>query len=198
MLNNSDLLNNPSSSLFSSIPLVSLVQVVYCSIGVLDRSLGQRKDFKGPKKGARDADGLTTRISSAILATVLSYAMSILTLMLLILFGAPFMRLLPESLSVAMHISLLSVQPLVFVYNLDSRIWKDIIAVKLPLNGVYGASVGTWLGAWLGAIPIPLDWDRPWQRWPITIFVGAYLGTAIGTLVGAIYRHYQPNKPHQA
>ncbi|KAF4519911.1 hypothetical protein B566_EDAN008287 [Ephemera danica] len=23
------------------------------------------------------------------------------------------------------------------------------------------------LGAWLGACFIPLDWDRPWQEWPI-------------------------------
>ena len=24
-------------------------------------------------------------------------------------------------------------------------------------------SVGSIVGAWLGAIPIALDWDRPWQ-----------------------------------
>ena len=24
-----------------------------------------------------------------------------------------------------------------------------------------------YFGAWIGAIVIPLDWDRPWQKWPI-------------------------------
>lgn len=197
MLTRSDLLNSPASSLFASVPLVSLVQIAYCRLGAVS---GPRKDTtKTRKAGSRSSDSADAypSVSGAILATVLSYAMSALVFLLLLLFGAPFTRVLAETFSVAMHISLLSVQPLVYVYNLDSRIWKGIIAVKLPLNGVYGASVGTWLGAWLGAIPIPLDWDRPWQRWPVTIFVGAYVGTAIGTLVGAIYRRQQlQNKAH--
>ena len=29
--------------------------------------------------------------------------------------------------------------------------------------GGWGAS----LGAWCGAMVIPLDWDRPWQKWPV-------------------------------
>lgn len=109
---------------------------------------------------------------------------------LLILFGAPTASYILHTFLCAVHISLLSVLPLVYVYNLDAATWKDIIAVRLPLNGVYGASVGTWVGAWLGAIPIPLDWDRPWQQWPITILVGAYFGTAVGTMIGATYRKW--------
>lgn len=40
------------------------------------------------------------------------------------------------------------------------------------------------VGAWLGAIPIPLDWDRDWQKWPVTIVVGAYLGWSVFRLLG--------------
>ena len=54
----------------------------------------------------------------------------------------------------------------------------------LPFDGVWGATVGTALGAWLGAIPIPLDWDREWQKWPITIVAGMYGGAVVGSLVG--------------
>ena len=54
----------------------------------------------------------------------------------------------------------------------------------LPFDGVWGASVGTAVGAWLGAIPIPLDWDRDWQQWPITIIAGMYGGATIGNVVG--------------
>ena len=30
-------------------------------------------------------------------------------------------------------------------------------------RGLYVMVMSTLLGAWLGAIPIPLDWNRPWQ-----------------------------------
>lgn len=113
--------------------------------------------------------------------------MSILVMGLLILFGAPFASLHVETFLCAVHISVLSVQPLVYVYNLDSNVWRLIVSCKLPLDGVYGAAAGAWAGAWFGAVPIPLDWDRPWQQWPITILVGAYIGTAVGTLYGSLY-----------
>jgi len=30
-------------------------------------------------------------------------------------------------------------------------------------TAVFYTSVCSIVGAWLGAVPIPLDWDRPWQ-----------------------------------
>lgn len=44
--------------------------------------------------------------------------------------------------------------------------------------------MGTAVGAWLGAVPIPLDWDRAWQAWPVTVVVGAYAGGVLGRAVG--------------
>ncbi|XP_076246291.1 phosphatidylinositol glycan anchor biosynthesis class F [Calliopsis andreniformis] len=41
----------------------------------------------------------------------------------------------------------------------------------------------TLLGAWLGAIVIPLDWDRPWQVWPIPCVIGAFLGYMIAHFI---------------
>ena len=37
----------------------------------------------------------------------------------------------------------------------------------------------TCVGAWLGAVPLPLDWDRDWQVWPISCCLGAALGHAL-------------------
>lgn len=45
-------------------------------------------------------------------------------------------------------------------------------------------SLGACVGAWLGAIPIPLDWDREWQKWPVTIVAGLYIGAVVGKLAG--------------
>jgi phosphatidylinositol glycan class F len=41
----------------------------------------------------------------------------------------------------------------------------------------------TIIGAWLGAIPIPLDWDRWWQRWPITCIVSSTIGAGISIII---------------
>lgn len=41
---------------------------------------------------------------------------------------------------------------------------------------------GTILGAWTGAIVIPLDWDRPWQSFPIPCVFGALFGYAASHL----------------
>lgn len=42
---------------------------------------------------------------------------------------------------------------------------------------------GTIVGAWLGAIPIPLDWDRWWQRWPLTCLFSSIIGFLSSLLV---------------
>ncbi len=46
---------------------------------------------------------------------------------------------------------------------------------------------GTMIGAWLGAIPIPLDWDRWWQRWPITCFVSSTIGAVLSMLISYLW-----------
>eukprot|EP00127_Corallochytrium_limacisporum_P005258 Clim_evm75s201 gene=Clim_evmTU75s201 len=49
-----------------------------------------------------------------------------------------------------------------------------------------GLILGAAAGAWLGAVPIPLDWDRPWQAWPITNSVGCVLGSGLGGLLAVV------------
>jgi len=41
--------------------------------------------------------------------------------------------------------------------------------------------IGTILGAWCGAYPLALDWDRPWQAWPLPPAIGAILGYILGS-----------------
>lgn len=56
-------------------------------------------------------------------------------------------------------------------HNNSNSNTSNIIAEAMSLN-----IKATLLGAWLGAIVIPLDWDRPWQVWPIPCVIGALVG----------------------
>ncbi|XP_076920522.1 PIGF/3-ketodihydrosphingosine reductase fusion protein-like [Bidens hawaiensis] len=51
----------------------------------------------------------------------------------------------------------------------------------------YGAVIGGWFGAW----PMPLDWERTWQEWPICVTYGAIIGYLVGMLAsfGFVVHH---------
>ena len=101
-----------------------------------------------------------------------------------VLFGAPVTTHRPETFLGAVHMAVLAAPPLFYAHGLDSAAWKEVGRALLPFDEAWGAAMGTAVGAWLGAIPIPLDWDRDWQRWPVTIITGAYLGAVAGKYLG--------------
>jgi phosphatidylinositol glycan class F len=104
----------------------------------------------------------------------------------LILFGAPLTTHIDHTILCAAHISLLTSLPLIYTHGVDTDKWRRIAALMIPLDEVFGAAVGGCFGAWAGAVPIPLDWDREWQKWPVTIVTGAYIGWALGRTVGGL------------
>lgn len=91
----------------------------------------------------------------------------------IVLFGAPFTSYFYETLYLAAHISALCF-PVVVGMLKSGR--------QTPLFYNYLAAVA--VGAWIGAIAIPLDWDRPWQNWPMPIVGGAYGGAVVGYTFG--------------
>ncbi len=102
-----------------------------------------------------------------------------------VLFGAPITTHISQTLLSSSHLALLALFPLVYVHGSDGSKWREIVSVYSPMDEVFGGALGCFLGAWLGAVPIPLDWDRDWQKWPITIVTGAYAGYIVGKLAGA-------------
>lgn len=73
------------------------------------------------------------------------------------------------------------------MHGVSSDAWRDVAAAWLPFDeaGVWGGTVGVVVGSWLGAIPIALDWDREWQRWPCTVVWGAVVGWVVGRVLTA-------------
>lgn len=159
---------------------LSLLQYIMCAVSAF---YGARVS-SGVKRKEKNDEG--SILFTAALSTVLSFALAPLICLFLIVMGAPGLTSSAETAILAVHVSLLSTQRLIHKYGLESSVWEKLMSLRIPLNGQYASSIGVWIGLWLGAIPIPLDWDRPWQQWPITLIIGAYLGAIIGDLVGSI------------
>lgn len=123
------------------------------------------------------------RLTFSLILTILSAAPVFLAAILL---GAPLTTHLPHTTLLTLHIAFLALFPLFYARPLSPRHWLEILSLTAPLDEVFGAAAGTLIGSWLGAIPIPLDWDRPWQAWPITVAVGAFIGWGIGRQTGVL------------
>eukprot|EP00899_Mesostigma_viride_P017547 jgi/Mesvir1/25794/Mv06772-RA.1 len=100
-------------------------------------------------------------------------------------FGAPYTEQVEETLHFSLLLAVLAVAPAVCVLGFDrasySRLFLDSgKAASLAEVAVVMPALGAVLGAWLGAAVIPLDWDRPWQVWPISCVFGMVAGHAFG------------------
>ncbi|KAE8658691.1 protein YIPF6-like [Hibiscus syriacus] len=104
--------------------------------------------------------------------------------------GAPVgLQYFERTVSWSLLMSSLTFVPTACVYGSCWTDWHRIFACTKP-NGpldfmlclpAHGAVIGAWFGAW----PMPLDWERPWQDWPICVSYGAMAGYMAG-MVGSL------------
>jgi len=105
---------------------------------------------------------------------------------LTVCFGAPVLSSWYETGSFCVLICLLTAYPCLLVLGPTSLVSVWTSTEDNPLHStLYLNSVCSLAGAWLGAIPLPLDWDRPWQAWPITSCLGAVAGHVAANVLGA-------------
>lgn len=135
-------------------------------------------------KKKHDDNTILLLISSIILSILISIPIFII----LILLGCPVSDHLLETFYLANHLSLMIVSPVLNLFKLDfTRIYyviqSDKISIILRENPLLLSGLCSIIGTWCGVIPIPLDWDRPWQNWPITLLVGGYSGFTIGNII---------------
>ncbi|KAK9483035.1 GPI biosynthesis protein family Pig-F-domain-containing protein [Lipomyces starkeyi] len=172
--------SDPVKVLGYSLPAVALIQAVNILLTnpasePVAKSSGNKK-----KKQAK------SRVSTTILGLVLSMLLTPFIHLIYVLFGAPVTVSIRATFLLSAHTALLALFPLLCTFPLDGVTWTNIVALRAPVTPAYTAALGTIAGAWLGAVPIPLDWDREWQTWPVTVVFGAYVGNAVGRLVGAV------------
>ncbi|KAG6041756.1 hypothetical protein E4U41_002184 [Claviceps citrina] len=185
----SDLVRDPVSTLQYALPLVAAFQTAYA---LLCLPVAGSQTSKKPRPGdgkKRSAGGCARNdaMSTAILALLLTAMVTPIVHIFFILFGAPFLTHLSHTLLCAAHFALLAVFPIFYTRGTDGQAWLAVVGASAPLDETFGALAGAVLGAWLGAVPIPLDWDRDWQKWPVTIVVGLYAGSLLGgSLAGSL------------
>lgn len=141
----------------------------------------------GKKKKAHNDNVLLLVFS----ATIISAALGNAVFVILILFGAPLSSHVRETYVLAHHLSMIVIQPLLVCYKLDYNQFLTLFKIDKIYRVIFkhaalSSSFCAILGTWLGVIPIPLDWDRPWQQWPITLLCGGYCGAFIGTVISLI------------
>eukprot|EP00897_Mesotaenium_endlicherianum_P008061 jgi/Mesen1/7283/ME000373S06358 len=89
----------------------------------------------------------------------------------------------------ALLVSALTVVPCAAVLGTDGDSWRRVVSGR-PAGAVESSLArvgeGALLGAWLGAWPMPLDWERPWQEWPITPTCGLLGGYLVGLVISLV------------
>eukprot|EP00257_Ricinus_communis_P024640 XP_025012054.1 phosphatidylinositol-glycan biosynthesis class F protein isoform X4 [Ricinus communis] len=105
-----------------------------------------------------------------------------------IVLGSPVgIQYLSKTVNWSLLMSLFTFVPAASVFGSSWSHWHRIFAHSKP-NGsleymicmpAHGAVIAAWFGAW----PMPLDWERPWQEWPICVTYGAMIGYLVGMLV---------------
>ncbi|AAS50307.1 AAL059Wp [Eremothecium gossypii ATCC 10895] len=111
------------------------------------------------------------KLNYALLAVsgVTCILLTIPCMLLVVLFGAPFLEMLDKTWLLSLHCCVLSYPAVYSVLNSD---------FKVGFFKKYFISIA--VGCWISCLAIPLDWDRPWQEWPIPLVVGAQLGAMFG------------------
>ncbi|KAL2179294.1 GPI biosynthesis protein family Pig-F-domain-containing protein [Thermothelomyces heterothallicus CBS 202.75] len=135
------------------------------------------------KRGAAESSG-SSALTTAVLSLILSLLVTPFLYVAMILFGAPFLTHAAHTFLCAAHLAVLVLLPLFYVHGVDGSAWAVVGGFGAPLDETFGGLVGGLVGAWLGAVPIPLDWDRDWQKWPVTIMCGLYGGYVLGRVIG--------------
>lgn len=108
-----------------------------------------------------------------------------------IVFGAPLgLEYAARALHWSLLMSSLTVVPAATVFGASWQDWQRVFAHMKLLGGIdyalclpaYGALIGAWFGAW----PMPLDWERSWQEWPICVTYGTIGGYFLGLTTSGI------------
>ncbi|XP_053688224.1 uncharacterized protein LOC128737577 [Sabethes cyaneus] len=111
--------------------------------------------------------------------------------------GAPIEQY-EETAALAATLSVLTIFPIILFIGYSETLqllFSETFELRTPLSASYltllkNNCIGVILGAWGASVVAPLDWDRPWQVYPLPNVVGAIggaFGMSVFTLLSATY-----------
>ncbi|XP_066256177.1 phosphatidylinositol-glycan biosynthesis class F protein [Euwallacea similis] len=146
---------------------------------------------KDPKKTDPKRPGIFKNVFTSAALVAAFYAIAIL-------FGAPFFSKQEETFTFALTMGVLTVLPSSLHLGPDKS--ASILLSLTSLNVTKSqkpfeiVAQLTCLGAWLGAVVIPLDWNKPYQVWPIPCILGALAGCFLGNFSLLFAHVFQSSK----
>jgi len=113
----------------------------------------------------------------------------------IILMGAPLSTDVIETASLSVLTSCLVSTPAISLLSSSSlHVYLEVLLCgrfardDTRSRFVYMQMIGVIVGTWMSVFAIPLDWDRPWQKWPIPLVIGAISGYCVMLLFDIFIR----------
>ncbi|XP_053314837.1 phosphatidylinositol-glycan biosynthesis class F protein [Spea bombifrons] len=117
---------------------------------------------------------------------------------IIVLYGAPLLESVAETFLFAVLLSSFTTSRCLCILGPNFHAWIRVFsrdgAMSAWDHSLQITTVCSVIGAWLGAFPIPLDWDRPWQVWPISCSLGATFGYAVGLHAAPVWIYWNRKK----
>lgn len=143
--------------------------------------------FVTQKKNLKTAELKHHKIINIVKSVFTISAMVGIYYIIAVLFGAPFMTHQEENLMFSLILTVLTVLPICLHCGHDAAIQLLLSITNYDGNELLNKFLfqirSVFVGAWLGAAVIPLDWDRPYQAWPIPCYLGALIGYLASNIV---------------
>lgn len=171
----------PAVAAFELLKFV-IIQRCYQLPGNLSTTVG------GGSKSSNANSSLLNRIKDCIKSVVMLTLATFVFAFAAIILGAPLFSSYEETISLSLVLSTLTVLPLqlfigtryTLIVMLTNKLELGKLVAEQYLDFLQCAAIGAVLGAWTGSVVMPLDWDRPWQKYPIPNVVGAVAGHLLG------------------
>ncbi|XP_039385099.1 phosphatidylinositol-glycan biosynthesis class F protein [Mauremys reevesii] len=113
---------------------------------------------------------------------------------IIVLYGAPLIESVLETFLFAVLLSTFTTLHCLCMLGPNIQAWIRVFskngAMSIWDNSLQITTMCSIVGAWFGAFPIPLDWDRPWQIWPISCSLGATFGYVAGLIIAPLWIYW--------
>lgn len=146
--------------------------------------------YNTQKKTLKSAELKHYRLSNLFKSFLTFLLMVGVYYVIVVLFGAPFLTHQEQNLMFALILSIFTILPVCLHCGHEAGL--SILLTLTNYDGnelfkkfVFNARL-TFLGAWFGACVIPLDWEKPYQEWPIPCYFGAVFGYLVSNVVSYV------------